>query len=235
MNARDKPTTTEQPISSELTSFLFFLPPPPPPLCSVTVDSSADASWFPELSANPFGFQRPTQDLRSIPFSSTKPQTHQLNQPNNHRSQPNHHRIQPSQPIKSNRPTASHDHPTHGDPQRTTTTSLTVSHDYPWADTRPRCSESHVPKASMLICATLILCPKANIEREEKLSRWEEERRERGRKREALKVKGKERVRLKNNFLVCSCSCSCSPNGFWIFLLFCVFYFYFNFFLFFFI
>ena len=203
-----QPTTTEQPISSELTFFLFFLPPPRPPLCSVTVDSSADPSWFSELSANPFGFQRPKQDPRSIPFSSTKPQTHQLNQPNNHRSQPSHHRIQPSQPIKSNWPTTSQDHP-----WRATTTPPTATHDeprpphprqandYPWTDIEPWRSESHLPKASMLICATLIWGPKANIEREEKLSRWEEETRERGRKREALKVRGRERVRLKNNFL----------------------------------
>ena len=141
---RDKPTTTEQPISSELTSFLFFLPLPPPPLCSITVDSSADASRFPELSANPFGFQRPTQDLRSIPFSSTKPQTHQLNQPNNHRSQPNHHRIQPSQPIKSNRPIASQDHP-----WRAMTTPPTVTHNKPrlrhprWATTTHEQTPDH--------------------------------------------------------------------------------------------
>ena len=198
---RDEPTTTEQPTSS--TSFLFFLPPPPLPLYFVTVDSLADPSQFPELSANPFGFQRPTQDPRSIPFSSTKPQTHQLNQPNNHRSQPNHHRIQPSQPIKSNWPTTSQDHP-----WRATTTPPTATHDeprpphprrandYPWTDIEPWRSESHLPKASMLIWG-----PKANIEREAKLSRWEEERRERGRKREALKLRGRERVRLKNNFL----------------------------------
>ena len=178
---RDELTTTEQPISS--TSFLFFLPPPPLPFYFVTVDSLADPSQFLELSANPFGFQRPTQDLRSIPFSSTKPQTRQLNQPNNHRSQPSHHRIQPSQPIRSNWPTTSQDHL-----RRATTTSPTATHDEP-RQPHPRRANDY-PGG-----------PKANIEREEKLSRWEEEWRERGRKREALKVRGRERVRLKNNFL----------------------------------
>ena len=77
------------------------------------------------LRSIPFSFQRPTQDPRSLPFSSTKPQTHQLNQPNNHRSQPSHHRIQPSQPIKSNRSTASQDHP-----WRAMTTPPTATHDH---------------------------------------------------------------------------------------------------------
>ena len=90
------------------------------------------------LRSIPFNFQRPTQDPRSIPFSSTKLQTHQLNQPNHHWSQPSHHRIQPSQPIKSNRPTASQDHP-----WRATTTPPTATHDEPQPSYPQRATTTH--------------------------------------------------------------------------------------------
>ena len=118
--------------------------------------------------------------------------------------QPPSNPTQPTHQIQSthNKPRllrVSHDDPTHGDPRRATTTSPTAIHDYPWANTGPRRS---VPR------------------------RFEEERRECGRKRETLKVRGRERVRLKNNLGVL--------NFLFLFLFFRVFIFISIFFLFFF-
>ena len=157
------------------------------------------------------------QDPRSIPFSSTKPQTHQLNQPNNHQSQPSHHQIQPSQPIKSNRPTASQDHP-----WRATTTPPTAIHVEPQPPHPRRSTTTHeqTPDHGDLN-PTYPKPPHRSVPHQS-----EEERRECGRKRETLKVRGRQRVRLKNNLGVL--------NFLFLFLFFRVFIFISIFFLFFF-
>ena len=125
--------------------------------------------------------------------------------------QPPSNPTQPTNQIQSTHneprlPMASHAHPNHGDPCRATTTSPTATHNYPRADTEPRRSESHLPKASMPIWG-----------REERV--WEKERNlESARKRE--------RVRLKNNLRVLNFLFLFL--FFWVFILFQFFSFFFH-------